>query len=391
MRKIDSIKDKKPTNSELGSFIGKSEASIRILKNTNIDDYNDLLKKYKLSTMGFVSIDLVTNNSIEKSEIEEKIKTGELPGIIDSNNNYYIYPEYDKVSTLKEILKNTKQTKLCFGNFKGGVGKTTDTLNIAASFSALGFKVLVIDADPQGNASSAIGIYNGIYKYTIIDLIKRYTDENIEELINQSIIETKTSFGFDIIPNNADSAIDTENLHNLSRTHGTVENLLSKIINKIEKDYDFILIDLPPRIDILLRMSIMASDEFILCFTPHPFAKLGMSKLLKPIYDYSNIYYEEKNKKYNILGGIINDYTKGINLQDAIADEMTKNLEEFSENTTKMFDTKIPRNKIIPESQQGQGAVINVSPTDKIARLFLDLSVEILEKLVISKMSKGEI
>jgi ATPases involved in chromosome partitioning len=138
-------------------------------------------------------------------------------------------------------------------NQKGGVGKTTTSLSLAASLGVLEKKVLLIDADPQGNATSGIGINSDDFNKSSYDVLLNQCE------INDSIIKTKSP-NLDIIPANIDLvAVEIELVDTNKR-----EYMLTKMIDKIKNDYDFIIIDCPPSLGLITMNALTASDSVII-------------------------------------------------------------------------------------------------------------------------------
>ncbi len=221
---------------------------------------------------------------------------------------------------------------------------------------------------------------------------------DIKDIIKKSVININLENKFsndilgklDILPNNASMSEKVEDLPTMARNLGTIENTLDRVLNYIKDDYDFILIDLPPRTDVILRTAMIASDYFIISLNAQPFARLGMPNILNPIRKYENIYKQEKGKDFVILGGIVGFYEKGVTIQDINYEQMKEDIIECTKETSSLFNTTIPKSTIIQESQQGEGAVLFTSPTNKIVRNFFDLTLEILERIIINKMTIEE-
>ena len=408
-----------PTNSEIAKSVNKTEGSIRAHKKQHPEEIENINLKYKNSNYPFIKVEEYINfnnlelyeddnlKDIEKesNKLTELILNKNIPGTIykDGNNVSFTYipPISKEIETIKNIFNENnikKPISISIGNHKGGANKTTNTTNIAASLAYFGYKVLIVDFDPQGNASGSFGIYENDYEYTIIDLITMSSQPDIKDIIKKSVININLENKFsndilgklDILPNNASMSEKVEDLPTMARNLGTIENTLDRVLNYIKDDYDFILIDLPPRTDVILRTAMIASDYFIISLNAQPFARLGMPNILNPIRKYENIYKQEKGKDFVILGGIVGFYEKGVTIQDINYEQMKEDIIECTKETSSLFNTTIPKSTIIQESQQGEGAVLFTSPTNKIVRNFFDLTLEILERIIINKMTIGE-
>ena len=408
-----------PTNSEIAKSVNKTEGSIRAHKKQHPEEIENINLKYKNSNYPFIKVEEYINfnnlelyeddnlKDIEKesNKLTELILNKNIPGTIykDGNNVSFTYipPISKEIETIKNIFNENnikKPISISIGNHKGGANKTTNTTNIAASLAYFVYKVLIVDFYPQGNASGSFGIYENDYEYTIIDLITMSSQPDIKDIIKKSVININLENKFsndilgklDILPNNASMSEKVEDLPTMARNLGTIENTLDRVLNYIKDDYDFILIDLPPRTDVILRTAMIASDYFIISLNAQPFARLGMPNILNPIRKYENIYKQEKGKDFVILGGIVGFYEKGVTIQDINYEQMKEDIIECTKETSSLFNTTIPKSTIIQESQQGEGAVLFTSPTNKIVRNFFDLTLEILERIIINKMTIEE-
>ena len=408
-----------PTNSEIAKSVNKTEGSIRAHKKQHPEEIENINLKYKNSNYPFIKVEEYINfnnlelyeddnlKDIEKesNKLTELILNKNIPGTIykDGNNVSFTYipPISKEIETIKNIFNENnikKPISISIGNHKGGANKTTNTTNIAASLAYFGYKVLIVDFDPQGNASGSFGIYENDYEYTIIDLITMSSQPDIKDIIKKSVININLENKFsndilgklDILPNNASMSEKVEDLPTMARNLGTIENTLDRVLNYIKDHYDFILNDIPPRTDVILRTAMIASDYFIISLNAQPFARLGMPNILNPIRKYENIYKQEKGKDFVILGGIVGFYEKGVTIQDINYEQMKEDIIECTKETSSLFNTTIPKSTIIQESQQGEGAVLFTSPTNKIVRNFFDLTLEILERIIINKMTIEE-
>ncbi|PHR71099.1 MAG: hypothetical protein COA66_10280 [Arcobacter sp.] len=406
------FENKKPTNVEIGKRIDKKESTIRAFKKNHPEKIEQLELEHKEATYPFLNIKeylqaINLDEPLSEKDLlneiitlSQRIEKKELPGTIyiDGNKFKHIFIPaiIDRLEGIKDFMNDIKiqlPITISIGNHKGGAIKTTNTTNIAASLAYFGYKVLIVDFDPQGNASGSFGIYEGDYKYTIVDLLTMSADKDIEHKVKESVININMDNTFengitgklDILANNATMSEQVEDLPSMTRHIGTIENTLDRVLSYIKNDYDFILIDLPPRTDVILRTSMIASDYFLVSLNTQPFAKMGMPNILNPINKYKHVYKQEKNKDFIILGGIVACHESGVSIQDANYNQMKEDILTCTDNKTSLFDTYIPKASVIPESQQGDGAVIFNSPTSKITRKYFDLTLEILERLAIEK------
>ena len=409
-----------PTNNEIAKTLGKTEGAVRVWKKNLSDIDVELMNlNYKKDNFPFVKVEeflqimnedkilsgdysnsqLLADKDLLCKAVEEKKIVGSF--YTDGNNikNLYIPPILSQLSEIKEVYSENQIKKpitISIGNHKGGANKTTNTTNVASTLAYFGYKVLIVDFDPQGNASASFGIFEGDYKNTIIDLITMSSEPNIETKVKESVINIDLTSKFengimgrlDLIANHAAMSEKVEDLPIMTRSLGTIENTLDRVLSYVKSDYDFILIDLPPRTDVILRTAMMASDYFIISLNPQPFAKMGMPNILNPIKKYEHIYKQEKGRNFKILGGIVGFYEKGVTVQDIIYEQMQKDILECTEETSSLFNTTIPKSTIIQESQQGDGSILFSQPSSKIVRNYFDLTIEILERILINEMSE---
>lgn len=413
-----------PSKIEIARSMGKTEGAIRALfKQLNDEEIEKHHLEYKKEKYPFLKIEEylkiknMDNTNYSPDELQEdvnnltkKISSKNFTGSFytDGNgiSNVFIPTMASEIQDIKELFEENQikmPITISIGNHKGGVGKTTNLTNIATSMAYFGFKVLIVDFDPQGNASASFGIFTnegGNYKKeTIIDLINANLDDNIEKKVREAIINIDLSDKFengilgkvDLISNNAEKSELVERLPMMSGNLGTIENTLNRILSYIKDDYDFILIDLPPRADFILRTAIMASDYFIISLIPKEFAKIGMQHILNPIKKYEQIYKIEKKKDFKILGAIVGDYKKGITAQDTIYNQIQKDIEAGTKGECSIFNTFIPNNKIIDEvNTLGSGGVIFYEPCNQVTRSYMNLTLEVLERILINEVSQKE-
>ena len=246
---------------------------------------------------------------------------------------------------------------IALANQKGGVGKTTTAINLAASLSALEYKTLIIDADPQANATSGVGVDPKEVKTSIYECI-------INELNpKDSIISTDIKY-LDLIPSHID-LVGAE-IEMISMTDR--EKMMGNVISKIRDDYDFILIDCSPSLGIITVNALTASDSVIVPVQCEYFALEGLGKLLNTI----KIVQNSLNTSLEIEGILLTMYDVRTRLSNQVVDDVRTHFQQL------VFDTIVHRNVRISEAP-GFGVPVLLHESDgKGAINYLNLAKEIL-------------
>ena len=219
---------------------------------------------------------------------------------------------------------------ISFINQKGGVGKTTTCVNVASYLAVMGKKVLLVDLDPQGNASSSIGVIKEDKPKTIYNVI--VDDNEIEEVI----LKTKIN-GLDVVPSDVDLAgaeIEMVQMNNR-------EKIVKKIINKIKNSYDYVCIDCPPSLGLLTINALTASDSVIIPIQCEYFALEGLSQLM---YTLKLVKQHNLNSELDVEGVVLTMKDSRSNLGAQVAEDIRKYFGK------KVFETIIPRNIKLAEA-----------------------------------------
>ncbi|QNM85932.1 ParA family protein [Polaribacter pectinis] len=248
---------------------------------------------------------------------------------------------------------------IAIANQKGGVGKTTTSVNLAASLGVLEKKVLLIDADPQANASSGLGID--------VETVEGGTYHVLEHTLSAKDAIVKTdSPNVDIIPAHIDLvAIEIELVDKQER-----EYMLKKALVDVKNDYDYILIDCAPSLGLITLNSLVAADSVIIPIQCEYFALEGLGKLLNTIKSVQNIH----NPDLDIEGLLLTMFDSRLRLSNQVVDEVRKHFSSM------VFDTIIRRNTRLGEAPSYGESIIAYDATSKGAVNYLNLAQELLKK-----------
>lgn len=244
-------------------------------------------------------------------------------------------------------------------NQKGGVGKTTTSVNVSAYLAKMGKKTLLIDADPQGNATSGIGMEKNDLERTIYDVVINGED------INDVIISANRKNLF-ICPANIDLAgAEIEMVNLFSR-----ETVLKKAFQKIKGDYDFVIIDCPPSLGLLTVNALTASDGVVVPIQAEYYALEGLSQLLNTI----NKVKKHLNPSLEIFGVVVTMFDSRTQLANQVASEVRQYFGE------KLFKSIIPRNVRLSEAPSHGLSISEYDKRSKGADAYEYLSKEIIKR-----------
>ncbi len=255
---------------------------------------------------------------------------------------------------------------IAIANQKGGVGKTTTAMNLAASFAVLEYKTLVVDADPQANTTSGLGydpkeIETSIYECMV-------NGDSIKDIVIHTDIEN-----LDLVPSHIDlvgAEVEMVNLDNR-------EERMREVVAEVKDEYDFIIIDCSPSLGLITINALVAAQSVIIPVQCEYFALEGLGKLLKTI----NIIQSRLNEALKIEGILLTMYDVRLRLSNQVVEEVQMHFKDMT------FDTIIPRNVKLSESPSFGMPVVAFDATGKGAVAYLNLANEIATKNGMAKVN----
>lgn len=258
---------------------------------------------------------------------------------------------------------------IALANQKGGVGKTTTAINLAASLAVLEKKVLIVDADPQANATSGVGFDVRNIQSSIYECI-------VDEVDPRKIVLSSEISGLDLLPSHIDlvgAEIEMLNLPNR-------EKILANVIEKIRDNYDFIIIDCSPSLGLITVNALTAADSIIIPVQCEYFALEGLGKLLNTI----KIIQSKLNPNLEIEGFLLTMYDSRLNLANQVLEEVQTHFEDM------VFETLIFRNIKLSEAPSYGLPAVLYDASSKGAMGYMDLAREILQKNNLTLIKNSE-
>ena len=247
---------------------------------------------------------------------------------------------------------------IAIANQKGGVGKTTTAVNLSACLATRGKKVLLIDIDPQGNASSGLGKNKEEISISIYDVL--INEEQITNAINDTCVE-----GLKLCPSSIQLAgAEVELVSMISR-----ENRLNSAIDSIKSEFDFVLIDCPPSLGLLTLNSLTAADTILVPIQCEYYALEGLGQLMNTV----NLVQKHLNPELGVEGVVLTMFDARTNLSIQVVDEVKKHFRD------KVYRTVIPRNVRLSEAPSHGLPIILYDGRSKGAECYMDLAEEVIE------------
>lgn len=250
---------------------------------------------------------------------------------------------------------------IAVANQKGGVGKTTTTINLSAALAEMGKKVLVVDIDPQGNTTNGLGIDKGKLDNTIYDLILG------ESTISEVILKTPID-GLDLIPANMDLAGAEVELVVDPKPNNS--SILKDALTKVEPSYDFILLDCPPSLNILTVNSLTAAKTVLVPIQCEYYALEGLSQLISTI----QLVRDRLNPNLQIEGIVFTMYDARTNLSMQVVQNVQANVKQH------IYQTIIPRSVRLAEAPSFGEPITTYDPKSTGALAYRALAKEVMDR-----------
>jgi chromosome partitioning protein len=258
---------------------------------------------------------------------------------------------------------------IAIANQKGGVGKTTTSINLAASLAVLEHKTLLVDADPQANSTSGLGFEPRNIKTSIYECIINGIEPK------DTILHTETP-NLDLIPAHIDLVGAEIEMINLPER----EHMMKKVLEKVRNKYDFIIIDCSPSLGLITINSLTAADSLIIPVQCEYFALEGLGKLLNTV----KIIQSKQNPELEIEGFLLTMYDSRLRLSNQIVEEIKTHFQQM------VFKTIIQRNTHLGEAPSFGQTIIMHDANSKGAINYLNLAREILQQNERTRISKAE-
>ena len=248
---------------------------------------------------------------------------------------------------------------ITIANQNGGVAKTTTSINLAAALSQLGSKVLLVDFDPQGNASSGVGIDKNALDKSVYDAV-------VNNVPAEMLLVKNVRLNLDVLPAKMDLAgAELELVTAISR-----EVRLKDALEEVRSGYDYVIIDSPPSLGLLTINALTAADEYIVPIQCEYYALEGLSQLLNTI----KLIQKSLNPRLKLCGIIMTMYDYRTNLSKQVVDDVRASFGK------QVFQTVIPRNVRLSEAPSYGVSIIDYDPKSKGAESYLEMAKEVLAR-----------
>lgn len=300
-------------------------------------------------------------NQTENQESEQSEEESEFNDAVEDSNDDDLdersYVSFKEKAPVQHIIGQTKI--LAIINQKGGVGKSTTAVNLAAALGEKNKEVLLVDLDPQGNATSGYGIDKRELDTCVYNVL--LGDTPVEEVILSNVAK-----GVDVLPSTINLAgAEVELVNEMAR-----ENRLKNALGSLRGYYDYILIDCPPSLGLLTINALVAADKLIVPIQCEFYALEGVTKLLDSMKRVKSML----NPSLDIFGIVLTMYDSRTNLARQVVDEVRSYFGSAA------FDTVIPRSVKLSEAPSYGQSIIEYAPDNKGAQSYRDLAQEVINR-----------
>jgi len=304
----------------------------------------------------------VLERDVQQEPIEEEVPVSpEVPEQseeeTEENEGERTFVPFSQKPLLDHVVGQTKI--LAIINQKGGVGKSTTAVNLAAALGSEGKEVLLVDLDPQGNATSGYGIDKRALDACIYNVLLSETP--VEDVILSCVAQ-----GVDVLPSTINLAgAEVELVNEMAR-----ENRLKSALGSLRGRYDYILIDCPPSLGLLTINALVAADKLLIPIQCEFYALEGVTKLLDSMKRVKSIL----NPSLDIFGIVMTMYDSRTNLANQVVNEVRSFFGD------KVFDALIPRTVKLSEAPSYGQSIIEYAPENKGAIAYMDLAKEVIDR-----------
>ena len=248
---------------------------------------------------------------------------------------------------------------IAYANQKGGVGKTTTCVNVSAYLATMGYKVLLIDLDPQGNATSAVGLDKSLKLKSVYNVI--IGENYVEEVIQKTCVDNLNIMPSEI--NLAGAEIELVSMDNR-------ESVLKNIVNRLKNFYDYICIDCPPSLGLLTVNALTACDTVLIPIQCHFYALEGLTQLMNTV----KLVKKHLNANIDIEGVVLTMKDNRSNLVNQVSEEIRKFFDK------KVFNTVIPNNIRLAEAPSYGQPICQYDAKSKGGIAYRELTLELIER-----------